>query len=81
MLFLSLLLAAASSLRVQAQGVAGIGSSGINSSDSSADPNLYFDMNAYASTIESIVSSLNSSSNNTLQDALPVKKLYGVNVS
>lgn len=76
MLFLSFLLAA-TALRAQAQGVAGIGSS---SAGLSIDVDLHFDLDIYASTVGSIISSLSDGPNRTCQQALPVKKLYGVNV-
>lgn len=77
MLFLSLFLAVTSALRAQGQGVAGIGSS---NAGSSTDSNVHFDMDVYSSTVGSIISSLDDGPNRTYQQALPVNKLYGVNV-
>ncbi|KAF7975255.1 hypothetical protein HWV62_10124 [Athelia sp. TMB] len=50
---------------------------GISSSSEGLDIN--FDINVYESTINNIAASVNGGPNRTVQDAIPVQKIYGVN--
>ncbi|KZP09600.1 glycoside hydrolase family 5 protein [Athelia psychrophila] len=64
-----LLAVAATSARAQ---VAGIGASSVGL-------NINFDLDVYSSTLNNIVASVNEGPNRTCEDAVPVKKIYGVN--
>ena len=66
-----LLVAAATSVRAQVAGI----------SASSEGLNINFDINVYESTLNNIAASVNAGPNRTVQDSIPVQKIYGVNVS
>lgn len=54
--------------------------SGIGHLGSGSTEKAQFSLDVYASTVHSIVSSINNGPNRTNSVALPVDKLYGVNV-
>ncbi|KZP12349.1 hypothetical protein FIBSPDRAFT_165084 [Athelia psychrophila] len=66
-----LLAVAATSARAQVAGI----------SASSVGLNINFDLDVYSSTLSNIVASVNEGPNRTCEDVIPVKKIYGVNVS
>lgn len=70
-MLIPLILMAAISARAQVDGI----------SSSSKGLNINFELDVYKSTITDIVSSINEGPNRTCSDTIPVKKIYGVNVS
>ncbi|KAF7975271.1 hypothetical protein HWV62_10156 [Athelia sp. TMB] len=64
-----ILVAAAASVRAQVAGI----------SASSEGLNINFDINVYESTLNNIAASVNAGPNRTVQDSIPVQKIYGVN--